>query len=152
MSFRQKMSEVVKKGLSEGKYPQNRENKGGRRFNSKGELRLKAFIKASLPNDGFTSGMIDKKTRLNPDIWSRTRKVVVEYDGIWHFKDIHGQLADKQRRDRELEEWCVSNGWRIIRISENAYLSDVDGKSEQVVKEIITGSSSVVKIYNGDEY
>ena len=121
-------------------------NSGKRRFNSKGEIELREYLKVALPEYKFTTGMLTGAGS-NPDIWSKEYKVVVEYDGAWHFKDIKGQLADKQAKDKRLEDWCVENKWRCIRIKEEVYKKDTSYWQEQIKNEILNGSTPVVKIY-----
>lgn len=60
---------------------------------------------------------------LNPDLWSKKLKVVIDYDGIWHFENIHNQLEEKQRKDRILKKFCEENNYRLIRIDEDLNLS-----------------------------
>ena len=61
---------------------------------------------------------------INPDLWSKKLKVVIEYDGIWHFKDIHNQLERKQNVDRITKRFCEENGYRLIRVDEMLNISN----------------------------
>jgi hypothetical protein len=76
-------------------------------------------------------------------MWSDKLKICFEYDGIWHFEDIKGQLKIKQTKDVLLEKWCIENNYRLIRIDENFYES-----VEQIVNLIYNNKQSVVKIGN----
>jgi very-short-patch-repair endonuclease len=121
-------------------------NSGKRRFNSKGEIELREYLRTTLPEYKFTTGML-AGAGSNPDIWSKEYKVVIEYDGAWHFKDIKGQLADKQEKDKRLEDWCIENKWRCIRIKEEVYKKDVSYWQEKIKNEILGGVASIVKMY-----
>ena len=86
-------------------------------WSSKREREIVQYFKNNFSDDGWTHGQIYKN--LYPDLWSRKLKIIIEYDGIWHFKDIHGQLERKQQIDRELLKYCKENGYRLIRIDED---------------------------------
>lgn len=90
-----------------------------RYFSSKREREIQAYFQQQHPEDGWTHGRIGKN---NPDMWSKKLKIIFEYDGIWHFVDIHDQLAKKQEQDWITEQWCIDNGWRLVRIDEDAKL------------------------------
>jgi very-short-patch-repair endonuclease len=143
--FRKKVSDKTKSAWDSGKYDELM-NSGRKWFNSKGEIELREYLKVTLPEYKFTTGMLTGAGS-NPDIWSKEYKVVVEYDGAWHFKDIKSQLADKQAKDKRLEDWCVKNNWRCIRIKEEIYKKDTYYWQEQIKNEILNGSTPVVKIY-----
>lgn len=70
-------------------------------------------------------------------------KICFEYDGDWYFKDIHGQLLDKQRKDRKLAKWCRDNGYRLIRIDERFYENVA-----QIEKLIYRRKGKIIKIGN----
>ncbi len=84
---------------------------------------------------------------LNPDLWSRKIKVIFEYDGIWHFKDIKGQLKNKQRKDALLEDFCLANDWRLVRIKEDRYLEDKDFWINKVKNTIYNNKDHITKYY-----
>lgn len=115
-------------------------------FSSKQERAIVKYIKEAFPNDEWKSGGILKFTDgnlLSRDLWSDKLKVCFEYDGIWHFKDIHGQLAKKQLKDRLLEEWCKEKGYRLIRVDEDVYKNP-----EQIVDLIYHQSEQIIKLGN----
>lgn len=103
-------------------------------FTSKGETEIRNCFIADYPNDGWTFGKFAeyKETSLICDLYSKKLKVVIEYDGIWHFKDIHGQLADKQYKDSLLKEFCAINGYKLIRVKEDIYKKDKSGILRQL--------------------
>ena len=76
-------------------------------------------------------------------MWSDVLKVCFEYDGIWHFKDIYGQLDKKQNKDKLLELWCINNNYRLVRVDEDCY------KNIQQIEELIYNSlDAIIKIGN----
>ena len=141
--FKKKMSAQTKLAWKNGVFKLI--NSGKRRYNSKGEIELREYLKECLPNYEFTTGMVAKG--INPDIWARKYKVIIEYDGIWHFKDIMGQLQDKQNKDRLTEQWCIDNGWRCIRIKEDLYKKNSSHWQQMIKQEVLNGTGSVVKFY-----
>jgi very-short-patch-repair endonuclease len=143
--FRKKVSDKTKSAWDSGKYDELM-NSGRKWFNSKGEIELREYLKVALPEYKFTTGMLTGAGS-NPDIWSKEYKVVIEYDGIWHFKDIKGQLADKQTKDKRLEDWCVENKWRCIRIKEEVYKKDTPYWQQKIKNEILNGATPIVKMY-----
>lgn len=67
------------------------------------------------------------KGRLRFDFAIVDRRVLIEFDGPFHFRpiimpgmtraDAERALADQQRRDRLKNEWAAANGWQLIRLS-----------------------------------
>lgn len=100
-----------------------RNNKGRMRqiFTSKGERELLQLLQERLPEYEFTSGGSIKidKTFVQRDIISKVNKIVIEYDGPWHFVSITGEenLKKKQHKDQLLNNWCRENDFKLIRVS-----------------------------------
>lgn len=46
---------------------------------------------------------------------------LLELDGIYHYKNIYGQLDGQQRRDRIKNQWCKENGITLVRIPYSRY-------------------------------
>jgi len=92
-------------------------------FSSKKEREIVKHFKETFPNDEWKSGghLRFEGYSITRDLYSDKLKVCFEYDGVWHFKDIHGQLADKQEKDAALEKWCINNNYRLIRLEENHF-------------------------------
>jgi len=93
-------------------------------FSSKGERKLRKLIQNEYPQHEFTTGgnfLLKNGQRKSLDIYSKKIKLIIEYDGIYHFKDIHGNLKSVKRKDRLLETWCKKNKYKLIRISEDYY-------------------------------
>lgn len=99
-----------------------------RRFSSKREREIRKYFQNNYPVDKWTCGKVGELEgrTLTCDMVSHSLKTIVEYDGIWHFVDIHGQLEQKQSQDRALETWALLNGYRLIRVDEDSKLSDKD--------------------------
>lgn len=123
---------------------------GKRRFNSKGEIEVRRHLLEKFPEHYWTTGCltnIGTKSMLTGDIFSKKLKICIEYDGIWHFKDIHGQLERKQKKDKELEEWCLNNGYRIIRIKEEVYKKNKPLLLSLLEQEILYGTKQYIAFY-----
>lgn len=92
-------------------------------FSSKTERAILNHFKTTYPESEWTSGGSLKvgDSRISRDMYSNKLKVCFEYDGVWHFKDIHNQLDHKRGVDAKLEEWCSINKYRLIRVDEDAY-------------------------------
>lgn len=125
---RERMSKtMIQKWKNDSSYANkcltNLKNVGKRRFTSKGEEEIRNYIMRNHKNDEWTFGghIHHNGVRLVRDLYSDKIKVCVEYDGVWHFKDIHGQLAEKQIKDKMLLDWCKVNGYRLIRIDESVF-------------------------------
>lgn len=124
-------------------------NKGKRIFTSKGEEEIKKYFKDMFPNDLWTFGpCVYDGITLVRDLFSEKLKVCIEYDGIWHFKDIHGQLKEKQKKDLLLEEWCLKNGFRLIRIKEEIYKKNKQKWLQTLVTEAYSGKNKITKFYS----
>lgn len=118
-------------------------------FTSKGEEEIRNYFIKNFPGDCWTFGGLLKHNniRICRDLYSKKLKVCFEYDGIWHFKDIHGQLKRKQETDFQLEKWCIENEYRLIRIKEIVYISNKSFWLEKIKNEIYAGTDKIVKFY-----
>lgn len=122
-----------------------------KQMHSKRELDIVSYFKNNFPNDCWKQGLILGGHRidgilLNPDLWSKKLKVVIEYDGIWHFKDICGQLAKKQKVDRITTKWCLENGYKIIRIDEDLHITN------EQIKEAVYDNNDKLILFNSLRY
>lgn len=120
------------------------------RFTSKGEVEVREYFQSKYPSDGWTfgGGLKVEDKRISRDLYSKSLKVCIEYDGIWHFKDIHGQLADKQLKDALLELWCKENGYRLIRIEDRLFKADKTFWLKRLEDEVYQNNTPLVKFYN----
>lgn len=148
-----KLSQTIKKSENPS-WKQNFINNGlgTKKNHSKRELEIVSFLKNNFSNDEWKQGFINGSQKtdsyiINPDVWSKKLKVIVEYDGEWHFKEINGQLEDKQKRDRATMKFCKENGYRIIRIDEKEKISN-----EQIIESIYNKKDEVVLFGNRYNY
>lgn len=152
----QKTKELISKGVSDAwktnpnlqKTATNHLN--NRYFASAGEIEVRNYFKSNHPFDEWTFGGRLKfgDTSLTRDLYSKKLKVCIEYDGIWHFKDINGQLKTKQCKDQLLEKWCIDNDYRLIRISEEKYKSNSQEYLELLEDYVYNNiNQQIVKIY-----
>jgi len=118
-------------------------------FSSKGEREIVKYFKTNFPNDEWTFGghLSCKDVFISRDLYSNKLKVCIEYDGIWHFKDINNQLEGKQYKDKCLEEWCIENDYKLIRIKEEVYQSDKDLYTRKIVDAVYEGEDKIIKFY-----
>ena len=117
-------------------------------FTSKVEREIVKHFKTNYKEDEWKSGgrvKLNSTTYLSRDLWSDKLKICFEYDGIWHFKDIHNQLALKQQKDLLLKEWCKQNSYRLIRIDEDKFIDVYQ------IEELIYRNNKQF-IYIGDRY
>lgn len=118
---------------------------------SKRELEIVKFLKETFPADEWKQGFIDGTRKhdgfiLSPDCHSDKLKVVIEYDGVWHFKDIHNQLERKQSVDRAMLKFCKENGYRLIRIDESLKISN------ETIQDAIYNSNKDIELFNSCRY
>ena len=98
--------------------------KAKRYFSSKGERRLVQQIKTVFPQHHWSTGgrfKIAEGVFKSLDLYCRDLRLIVEYDGAYHWFNIHGNLTSVQQKDRLLETWCQETGWRLIRVNEATY-------------------------------
>lgn len=125
------------------------------KFSSRRERELRDFLKEQFPDAGFTTGHFcdvyinNKRYMLNPDMYSHKYKLVIEYDGIWHFKDIHNQLDSKQFKDRLLFEWIKASDYSLIRIDEEYKISNTEFLD--LIKTVLNSHTRQI-ILLGDRY
>lgn len=57
------------------------------------------------------------------DIMSLENKIIIEFDGVCHFKNIFGDdvLETNKKKDKELNEVMKNEGWTVIRVSHDQY-------------------------------
>jgi hypothetical protein len=123
--LRNSVSLKIKQLWKDGYYENTSANNHirNKRFSSKGERLMLSELKNKFPQYSWKSGgrLKHKDVSLTRDAYSNELKICIEYDGIWHFKDIYGQLANKQLKDELLKDWCIENGYRLIRVEDGHY-------------------------------
>lgn len=121
------------------------------RFTSKAEVLIREHFINKF-DDGWTFGGNIKHNdlMLSRDLFSKRLKICFEYDGVWHFKDIHNQLEKKQAKDKALEDWCVENDWRLIRMSESFHLEHKEDFVYIIEDAIYNKQDQILKF--GKEY
>jgi len=145
--YKVNLSNKIKEAWKRGCF--NDLSKTNKYFSSKGEREIRKYFKEMFPDDDWTSGggIIFKNTTISRDLYSNKLKVCVEYDGIWHFFDIKGQLSQKQYKDHLLEEWCRLHNYRLIRISENLYNDDKEYWLHKLTHAIYVEKLPIIKFY-----
>lgn len=93
---------------------------------TKPERALLAFLQAEFPTFEFKGNqqlmapcfVLNRTTRRQLDVLSKSRRIIVEFDGPLHFKNIEkwDQLALVQAKDKELDEGATSLGYIVIRV------------------------------------
>lgn len=136
------LSEKAKSNPSGFAKPGWTSTKSARKNHSKRELEIVNFFKENFPADEWKVGLIEGSIRhdgvlVNPDLWSKKLKVVIEYDGVWHFKNIHNQLDYKQKVDKITTKWCLERGYRLIRIDEKLKITN-----EKIMEAVYKGIKS----------
>lgn len=101
------------------------------RFGSRFERKIKrALEQAGIPHETeWTHPTLGDRARLRFDFMLHDMKVLIEFDGAFHYKPIQmpGQTwedavhtyAETVRRDQIKTEWAEANGWSLIRISKH---------------------------------
>lgn len=138
--WKQNISNKIKQGWKDGKFTYSQK----RLFSSKNEREIVSYFKETFPDDIWKSGgrlKLNDEETLSRDMWSDKLKICFEYDGIWHFKNIHGQLHKKQLKDKLLEQWCINNNYRLIRVDEDFY-KDV----HQIEELVYNNPEPIIKI------
>ena len=67
----------------------------------------------------YSTRFTSNSRRKQVDLMNEKTNVIVEFDGVYHFKPIKGEeaLQDARKRDNELEMAVVDNEMTLIRIS-----------------------------------
>lgn len=97
-------------------------------FQSKPEKWTREFLQANFPEYDFRGNQMlishehfseMKTNRRQIDILSRDKKIIVEVDGPFHFKEINGWVAldEAKRKDDALNMGAIAMGYAVIRIA-----------------------------------
>lgn len=139
--FAKENPEVIRKNISN--------NNLSTRFSSKGERELLGIIKENFKDYKWQSGglwNIGNSMYKSIDIYCRDLKIIIEYDGIYHFKDIRGDLSKIQEKDTRLNNWCVETGWKIIRINEATYRSSKRKEAIDMIFHLIQNYDTIESV------
>lgn len=141
------ISSKISKKWEEGVFDHIMEKFENKKFSSRNEREIVKYFKLNFPLDGWKSGgmLLHNGYRISRDLYSDILKVCFEYDGIWHFKDINGQLESKKNKDEALESWCIEKGYRLIRLQDEFFEN-----MEQVYDLIYERKENIIKL--GDRY
>lgn len=112
-----------------------------------GEIEIRTFLQKTYPNDEWTYGGCYKIGKYEneqgvykcPDCHSNKLRVMLEYDGIFHFFDIFGtkkRFTNVTFKDALLNEWTQRNGWKLVRISDSFYQKDKENAKKLLVDAI----------------
>ena len=114
-------------------------------FIVQGERELRKYFIDNFPNQEWTFGGLTKyKDKfLSVDLKSKKLKIIIEYDGIWHYKDIKSQLKNKQYIDSLVNEWCKINNWLLIRIRDEDFLSNKKDTIKKILEQIKGNNVSI---------
>lgn len=121
-------------------------------FSSKNEREIRDYFikKFEADNWNYKECLFFKGRRLVPDLISKKLKVIFEYDGIWHFEKVYDgyDLKNKQERDKILEEWCLINEFRLVRLDADLYKKNKDFWLQKLINEFYNGKEQIVKFGN----
>lgn len=146
-----KMKELMKENPIGFISPEFKAKEVARKNHSKRELEIVHYFKENFKDDEWKVGCINGSKRyddimLVPDLWSKKLKVIIEYDGIWHFKDIHGQLERKHHIDRVTFKYCKENNYRLIRVDEDCKISI------QEIVNAVYNDNKQIELFNSNRY
>ena len=118
----------------------NRQLNRDKFFTSKGQRLIRDTIISNHPDDNWTWGCLNKKFKelvFRPDMFSHKLKLVFQYDGIGHFKNIYKDYDFQKGKLKQalLQQWCIQNGYKLLRISESWFHSI--GKDVSIVQNIL---------------
>jgi len=93
----------------------------------------------------------NKTKRARIDIGHRGKKILVEFDGPFHFKSILGQeYLDRRRlRDASIEKYATEHGYLLVRVSYDTYAKGrFTDEAKKMITEAIQSSdrSAVIRI------
>ena len=93
-------------------------------FNSKGETELFNIIKNKFTKYHWQTGglwNIGNNLRKQFDIYCKELNLIIEYDGVYHFHHIYDNYELVVAKDKQLEIFCNTSGWKLIRVNECTY-------------------------------
>lgn len=122
----------------------------------KTELKLLKYLKEIYKNDVLPQAKFDwckNKRHLPFDFLIRSKKCIIELDGLQHFKQVSNWQSPEinQEKDKFKMENAFKNGYRIIRLLQNDVFKDTfDWKSE--LNNAINTTEKCIFICKNNEY
>ena len=88
---------------------------------SKGERRIIDWLKSNnikyIYNEPYFHDLLSPLGNpLRPDFIIEDRKIWIEYDGEFHYKDLMGGLEKSIQYDEIKDKYAIENNWNLIRI------------------------------------
>jgi len=90
------------------------------------------------------------------DIYAKDRKIIIEFDGPYHFKPIRGDdfLETVRKKDDELNSVMIAEGALVIRVAYDQYKKakineDALAQIERLVSSDSRGLHLIGSLYNG---
>lgn len=135
-------------------------------FQSIPEKKLREWMKKEFPEHEFTGNsrlfseqyfLLNKSHKRQIDIISKSKKIIVEFDGPVHFKNIKNwdQLEYVQKKDNELNKSASLLGYVLIRVSYDQFLQkekdfteDCREQIRQIVQSCTPGLYLVGSMYD----
>lgn len=127
----------------------NANTKKSKRFSSKGEREIRNILK-KIYTDTSSQRIIklSDNTKRAVDIQIKSLNVIIEYDGIWHFKKVHENhdFDTQHKKDILEEEYCKLNNIKLIRISNERYIKNKE-ECLKLLFEALYNKTDIYKIY-----
>ena len=124
---------------------------------SKQEIALRIFLQEKFPNVFLNNQRpysekhfsMNKSKRKQVDFMSRDHQTIIEFDGVLHFKNVKkwNQLEDVQNRDAALENYCIENNKKLVRISWDQWNINKKSFDPEVLEKIENSISGPIGIY-----
>lgn len=119
------------------------------RTSSKGERQLREALKIEFGDKEVLAHRhfkIGDDLLKSVDMFLPKYNLIIEYDGEYHFRNIYGNFELIVMKDKLLENWCLTNNYRLIRIDENTYKQDKEKYINVLIEKIRLGNERVLKI------
>lgn len=128
------------------------------------EKRLFEFCKSL--NSNFESNkqiksvkhfFINKTASKQVDILDKKTKILVEFDGVYHFEPIFGKeyLEKVKDKDLELNNYCLDNNYILIRVSQSCFIykniNDFNETTKNIISDLIKKQKPGI-YFIGSEY
>ena len=100
-------------------------------------MKISEYLNENNVNFEFQKTFTDCKHKLALmfDFYLTDYNTIVEFDGIFHYKDIYGGLEDQQMRDEIKNKYCYENDIPLVRIPYYEF-----DKMNDIINNIIHGN------------